>query len=163
MRKQSLRVIRGGQAPLPPTAPSSESVEAASPLPLEEQATALLDQVLYGDWDSHYAAWQAMFGQGGIPEAAERLKQAWRWELEQIVKRLRKTPESFVLLHLALLGLELVRWQQLVIESGWSPDGQAIQKPQIVPAGLVIEEQALAELRGKRDAAIPAPAEEEEH
>ena len=154
----SLTVIRGGQPLLPPTLPLSAVATEAPSLSLEEQATTLLDQVLYGDWDSYYAAWQAQLGPGGIPEAAERLKQLWRWELERIAKRLRRTPETYVLLHLALLGMELVRWEQLVIESGWNPAGPPIQKPQIVPEGLVIREQMQAQLLRKRDAEAPPEA-----
>lgn len=158
MSKRRLRVIRGGQPPLPPTGPTSEPIQAAPPLSLEEQATALLDQVVYGDWDSYYAAWQAMLGPGGIPTAAARLKHLWQWELDRIGKRLRNTPETYIFWHLALLGIELVRWEQLVIESGWNPAGPPIQKPQIVPEGLVIEEQVLAQFRGKRDAEASSEA-----
>lgn len=162
MSKRAFKVMRGGQPALPPPVPTRDPAKAAPSLSLEDQATMLLDQVLYGDWEVYIDAWQAMLGPGGIPDAAERMKQAWRWELEQIVKRLRKTPESVVLLHLALLGLELVRWQQLVIESGWSPDGLPIEQPQIVPAGLVIEEPVLAQWRSKRDAPVPETTKQED-
>ena len=158
----SLTVLRGGQPPLPSTLPPSAAATEAPSLSLEERATALLDHVIYGDWDAYTDAWQAMVGQPGIPQAATRLKHSWQWELERIAKRLHRTPETCVLLHLALLGLELVRWEQLVIESGWNPAGPPIQKPQVVPEGLVIEEQALAQLRGKRDAAVPRTAAEED-
>lgn len=163
MSKRPLSVIRGGQPPLPSTLPPSAAATEASSLSLEERATALLDHVIYGDWDVYTDAWQAMVGQPGIPEAAHRLKQSWQWELERIAKRLRRTPETYVLLHLALLGMELVRWQQLVIESGWNRAGPAIQQPLRLPEGLLIDEQALTQLRGKRDAAVPGTTAEEDH